>query len=185
MIRRSLNSHNVLSWHVYEAMSVLIRSCVCSIIVNVEVLNVRLIGDNDVPIGDNGDATMLTLTKRPFLSTYCTHWDIHEWCLAGHINRVKDDRWTLRVTTWRPYDKKRQQERPTKHYRDDMDKCWMDSIWQRTASDRLTWRRHADTFVKPWDTTAAQWWWWCSDDDATMTWRGWRLCDDECCVIAC
>ena len=33
---------------------------------------------------------------------------------AGHINRIKDDRWTLRVTTWRPYDKKRRQGRPAK-----------------------------------------------------------------------
>ena len=26
-----------------------------------------------------------------------------------NINRLKDDRWTSRVTTWRPYDKKRRQ----------------------------------------------------------------------------
>ena len=30
-----------------------------------------------------------------------------KWSWAGHINRLKDDRWTSRVTTWRPYDKKR------------------------------------------------------------------------------
>ena len=29
-----------------------------------------------------------------------------KWSWAGHINRLKDDRWTSRVTTWRPYDKK-------------------------------------------------------------------------------
>ena len=29
--------------------------------------------------------------------------------MAGHINSLKDDRWTSRVTTWRPYDKKRKQ----------------------------------------------------------------------------
>ena len=27
-----------------------------------------------------------------------------KWSWAGHINRLKDDRWTSRVTTWRPYD---------------------------------------------------------------------------------
>ena len=32
-----------------------------------------------------------------------------KWSWAGHINRLKDDRWTSRVTTWRPYDKKRRQ----------------------------------------------------------------------------
>ena len=26
-----------------------------------------------------------------------------KWSWAGHINRLKDDRWTSRVTTWRPF----------------------------------------------------------------------------------
>ena len=30
-----------------------------------------------------------------------------KWSWAGHTNRLKDDRWTLRVTTWRPYDKEK------------------------------------------------------------------------------
>ena len=29
-----------------------------------------------------------------------------KWSRAGHINRLKGDRWTSRVTIWRPYDKK-------------------------------------------------------------------------------
>ncbi len=29
-----------------------------------------------------------------------------KWSWAGHINRLKDDRWTSRITTWRPYDEK-------------------------------------------------------------------------------
>ena len=51
-----------------------------------------------------------------------------KWSWAGHI---KDDRWTSRVTTWRPYDKKRRQGRPAKRWRDDLDKYWSDTIWQR------------------------------------------------------
>ena len=43
-----------------------------------------------------------------------------KWSWAGHINRLKDDRWTSRVTTWRPYDKKRRQRRPAKRWRDDL-----------------------------------------------------------------
>ena len=27
-----------------------------------------------------------------------------KWSWAGHINRLKDDRWTSRVTAWRPFD---------------------------------------------------------------------------------
>ena len=26
-----------------------------------------------------------------------------KWSWAGHVNRLKYDRWTSRVTTWRPY----------------------------------------------------------------------------------
>ena len=55
-----------------------------------------------------------------------------KWSWAGHINRLKDDRWTSRVTTWRPYDKKIRQGRPAKRWRNDLDKYWSDTIWQRT-----------------------------------------------------
>ena len=75
-----------------------------------------------------------------------------KWSWAGHINRLKDDRWTSRVTTWRPYDKKRRQGRPAKRWRDDLDKYWSDTIWQRTAQDRVIWRRHAEAFAQPQDT---------------------------------
>ena len=60
-----------------------------------------------------------------------------KWSWARHINRLKDDRWTSRVTAWRPYDKKRRQGRPAKRRRDDLDKYWSDTIWQRTAQDRV------------------------------------------------
>ena len=67
-----------------------------------------------------------------------------KWSWAGHINRLKDDRWTSRVTTWKPYDKKRRQRRSAKRWRDDLDKYWRYTIWQRKAQDRLTWRRHGE-----------------------------------------
>ena len=78
-----------------------------------------------------------------------------KWSWAEHINRLKDDRWTSRVTTWRPYDKKRRQGRPAKRWRDDLDKYWDHTIWQWTAQGRLTWKRHAEAFAQPRDTTAA------------------------------
>ena len=84
-----------------------------------------------------------------------------KWSWAGHINRLKDDRWTSRVTTWRPYDKKTKNKGgPAKRWRDDLDKYWSETIWQRTAQDRVIWRRHAEAFAQPRDTTAAKWWWW-------------------------
>ena len=78
-----------------------------------------------------------------------------KWSWAWHINRLKDDRWTSRVTTWRPYDKKIRQGRPAKQWRNDLDKYWSDTIWQRTAQDRVIWRRHAEAFAKPRDTASA------------------------------
>ena len=60
-----------------------------------------------------------------------------KWSWAGHINRLKDDRWTSRISTWRPYDKKRRQGRPANRWIDDLDKYWSDTIWQRTAQERV------------------------------------------------
>ena len=78
-----------------------------------------------------------------------------KWSWAEHINRRKGNRWTSRVTTWRPYDKKRRQGRPAKRWRDNLDKYWSDTIWQRTAQYRVISRRHDEAFAQPRDTTAA------------------------------
>ena len=48
-----------------------------------------------------------------------------------------------------------------------MDKYWSDTIWQRTAQDRVIWRRHAEAFAQPRDTTAAY-----NDDDDVINYRG-------------
>ncbi len=45
--------------------------------------------------------------------------------------------------------------RPAKRWRDDLDKYWSDTIWQRTAQYRVIWRRHAEAFAQTRDTTAA------------------------------
>ena len=61
-----------------------------------------------------------------------------KWFWEGHINHLKDDRWASRVNTWRQYEKKKRRGRPAKRWRDDLDKYWSDTIWQRTAQNRLT-----------------------------------------------
>lgn len=78
-----------------------------------------------------------------------------KWSWAGHISRLRDNRWTSRITTWRPYDGKRSRGRPAKRWRDDLDDFWKDTIWQRKAQDRLTWKTHAEAFAQQRDTTAA------------------------------
>ena len=52
-----------------------------------------------------------------------------KWCWAGHISRLKNDRWTNRITTWRPYGRKRLRGRAV----NDLDEYWNETSWQRTA----------------------------------------------------
>ena len=75
--------------------------------------------------------------KTQLIDIMCTVRKM-KWSWAGHINRLKDNRWTSRVTTWRPYDKKRRQGRPAKRWRDDLDKYWSDTIWQRSSISTRT-----------------------------------------------
>ena len=37
-----------------------------------------------------------------------------EWTWAGHISWIRDNRWTLRITTWKPYKRERPRGRPTR-----------------------------------------------------------------------
>ena len=60
-----------------------------------------------------------------------------KWSWAGHISRLKDDRWTKRITTWEPYGRKRLRGRPAKRWRDDLDEYWNETTWQRTAQGKL------------------------------------------------
>ena len=60
-----------------------------------------------------------------------------KWSWAGHINRLKDDRWTSRVTTWRPYDKKIRQGRPAKRWRDDLS-CVQKDLCRFTMSGKVS-----------------------------------------------
>ena len=55
------------------------------------------------------------------------YWKI-KWSWEGHINRLKYDRRTSCVITWRSSsDKKRRQGRPATRWRDDDVKYWSDS----------------------------------------------------------
>ena len=80
-----------------------------------------------------------------------------------HIRTTKDDQWS-HVPTWKPCQERRQR-RPAKRWRDDLEKYWSDTIWQKKAQDRLTRRRHAEAFAQPRGTSdyccgSARWWWW-------------------------
>ena len=63
--------------------------------------------------------------------------------------------WTWRVT-WIPYNQKLRQETLVKRWRDDLDKYWSATKWQRTPQDWLL--ETACWFIRqPRDTRAAQW----------------------------
>ena len=43
-----------------------------------------------------------------------------KWTWAGHVSRIQDNRWTLRITTWKPYERKRPRGRPARRWRDEL-----------------------------------------------------------------
>ena len=71
--------------------------------------------------------------------------------------RIKNNRWTLRITTWKTYEKKRPRGRLARQ-RDELDDNWQGVIWLRITQDRQMWKQHAETFAQPRDTMTAQWW---------------------------
>ena len=79
-----------------------------------------------------------------------------KWTWAGHVSRILDNRWTLRTTSWKPYERKRPRGRPARRWRDELDDYWKGTIWQRITPDRQMWKQHAEVFVQPRDTMAAQ-----------------------------
>ena len=65
-----------------------------------------------------------------------------------------------RVKTWKTYKEKWSNGTLVRWCRDNLDKYWKGTIWQRLAHDRQTWTQHGEAFAQPRDTAAAQWWWW-------------------------
>ncbi|KAK2167527.1 hypothetical protein NP493_1271g01001 [Ridgeia piscesae] len=59
-----------------------------------------------------------------------------KWTWAGHVSRIRDNRWTLHITNWKPYERKRPRGRPVRRCRDELDDYWKGTIWLRIAQDR-------------------------------------------------
>ena len=76
--------------------------------------------------------------------------------LAGHVYRIQDNRWTQRVTTWKPYERKIHRVRQARRWRDELDDHWNGNIWQRIVLDRQIWMQHAEAFAQP-RGVAAKW----------------------------
>ena len=74
---------------------------------------------------------------------------LRKWKLAGHISRRSDNRWTKRVTPWRPMDGNRNRERPHLRWRDEIEIYW-GRVNRNNARDGATWHQHAEACVQLW-----------------------------------
>ncbi|KAK2179694.1 hypothetical protein NP493_477g02021 [Ridgeia piscesae] len=45
-----------------------------------------------------------------------------KWTWAGHVSRIRDNRWTLRITTWKSYERKRPRVRPVRRWKDELER---------------------------------------------------------------
>ena len=62
-----------------------------------------------------------------------------KWKWAGHIARLKDNRWTRRCTEWQPRRGKRSRGRPSRRWQDDITEK-EGTTWIRKATDRRRWK---------------------------------------------
>ena len=46
-----------------------------------------------------------------------------KWTWAGHVSKIRGNRWTLRITSWQ-----RPRGRPAKRWRDELDDYWKGTI---------------------------------------------------------
>ena len=58
-----------------------------------------------------------------------------KWRWAGHIARMKDNRWTKRCTEWQPRRGKRSRGRPSKRWQDDITRK-EGTTWIRKTTER-------------------------------------------------
>ena len=73
-----------------------------------------------------------------------------KWKWAGHLTRVKDNRWTKRLTEWQPRTGKRRRGRQKKRWRDDITDYMGTSTWTRTAMTRQKWKMLKEGFIQHW-----------------------------------
>ena len=54
-----------------------------------------------------------------------------KWTWVSHVSRIRKNRWTLRITNWKPYERKRPRGRPARRWREELDDYWNGTTWQR------------------------------------------------------
>ena len=59
---------------------------------------------------------------------------------AGHVARMKNDRWAKKTTEWTPREGKRARGKPKRRWRDEVEETF-DVNWMQVAQDREEWKR--------------------------------------------
>lgn len=72
-----------------------------------------------------------------------------KWRWAGHIARITDNRWTIRLTNWIPRSSLRSRGRPVYKWESDIISL-VGTTWQRRARNRVSWKSHAEAYIQQW-----------------------------------
>ncbi len=69
-----------------------------------------------------------------------------KWKWAGHIARLRDERWTYKLTFWQPY-QKRERGRQKIRWREEIDRFLRNNLFHRVALERIEWTRLREAFA--------------------------------------
>ena len=98
------------------------------------------IRETNVPYGNGQTKTKTKVTDMN------EHVRKRKWSWTGHVSRIRDNRWTLPITTWKTYERKTHRGIAARRWRDELDEYWKGTIWLRIALDRQMWKPHAEAF---------------------------------------
>ena len=72
-----------------------------------------------------------------------------QWRWAGHIARMKDNRWTKRCTEWQPRTGKRSRGRSGRRWKEDITRK-EGTTWNRKVTDRRQWKTLMEGYTLQW-----------------------------------
>jgi hypothetical protein len=72
-----------------------------------------------------------------------------KWRWAGHLARRSDDRWSAKLTFWKPNTGKRKRGRPKERWSEELRRT-AGKRWKWKAKDRDKWREMGEAFVQQW-----------------------------------
>ena len=96
-----------------------------------------------------GKIPCLEIRKRTKIIDIIEYTLKQKWKWAGHIARLKDNRWTRRCTEWQPRRGKRSRGRPSRRWQDDITEK-EGTTWIRKATDRRRWKTLMEGYILQW-----------------------------------